>query len=94
MINKNRIASIFSQKNKAAKSKVKMMPPPSAANDVFVSLGNDAARFARNDAMFANAPKAASSAKRHHVRRTHHLPDRANIIEDGKFYNLPSSGGA
>ena len=25
--------------------------------------------------------RRASSAKRHHVRRTHHLPDRANIME-------------
>ena len=60
-----------------------MMPPPTAADDVSpLALRNDAARFTRNDVMFALcARRHTSSAKRHHTRSAHHLPDRANIIE-------------
>ena len=60
-----------------------MMPPPLAADDVSpLALRNDAARFTRNDVMFALcARRHTSLAKRHHCRRQHHLPDRANIIQ-------------
>ena len=60
-----------------------MMPLPLAANDASpLTLRNDAARFARNDAMLAHMCRRHTSlAKRHHCRRQHHLPDRANIIE-------------
>jgi len=60
-----------------------MMPPPTAADDVSpLALRNDAARFTRNDVMFALcARRHTSLAKRHHARSAYHLPDRANIIE-------------
>jgi hypothetical protein len=60
-----------------------MMPLPPAANDASpLTFRNDAARFARNDAMFAHmCRRHTSSAKRHHCRRQHHLPVRTNIIE-------------
>ena len=66
-----------------------MMPPPSAAYDAS-SLRSGMMLLALL-AMVLCLPmrrRGASSAKRHHGRRTHHLPDRANIIENSKFYNL------
>ena len=48
----------------------------------FAVAQNDAARFARNDALFAlMCPQARISAEGYIIRRSrHHLPVRANIV--------------
>ena len=66
-----------------------MMSLPAAADDVSsLTLRNDADRCAIHDAMFAiMCRRHASLAKRHHCRRQHHLPDRANIIQKALSQN-------
>ena len=73
-----------------------MMSPPLAANDGSPhTLRNEVAalRAAMMRCLPLTCRRHTSSAKRHHVRSTHPLPDRANIIEKTSSFDEVFSGG-
>lgn len=79
-----------------------MMSPPKAADDVSpLALRNDAARFTRNDAMFAlcarrhtSLPRATSCAKHASFARQgkHHSKKRLLSVDKRRFF-VGRSGG-
>ena len=71
-----------------------MMPPPLAADDASpLALRNDVASLrAAMMRCFPHVPAGTHHCRRqHHVQSTHHLPDRANIIQKNAFC-LPTKG--
>ena len=73
-----------------------MMSPPLAADDGSPLRSEKMLRHLRA-AMMRCLPltcrRHTSSAKRHHVRSTYPLPDRANIIEKTSSFDEVFSGG-